>query len=97
MAFASLRLPSRLVRFVPTVGLPLALAGAAACGVSPDPTAAAVLDGAVEVVEDGAGDTTVVFESGLDSDWTPWQPVASEVAAQARTFAYSRPGYGQSE
>jgi len=99
MTFASLRFSSRLFRFVPTAGLSLVLAGAAACGVSPDGpdvTRAEVSDGAVEVVEHGTGDTTVVFESGLGNDWTPWEPVASEVAAQARTFAYSRPGYGRS-
>lgn len=52
---------------------------------------------AVEVFEAGAGDTTVVFESGLGNDWTSWQLVANEVAKQARVFAYSRPGYGDSE
>jgi pimeloyl-ACP methyl ester carboxylesterase len=52
---------------------------------------------AVEVFEAGAGDVTVVFESGLGNDWRPWQPVADEVAMQAKVFAYSRPGYGESE
>ncbi len=51
----------------------------------------------MEVVESGAGDTTVVFESGLGNDWTPWQKVAALVGAHARTFAYSRAGYGKSE
>jgi len=69
----------------------------AACGASPDATPAAVSDRAVEVVEYGAGAATVVFESGLGNDWTPWTQVVTEVAAQARTFAYSRPGYGQSD
>jgi pimeloyl-ACP methyl ester carboxylesterase len=52
---------------------------------------------AVEVVEYGAGDTTVVFESGLGDDWTPWAGVATIVGRQARAFTYSRPGYGQSQ
>jgi pimeloyl-ACP methyl ester carboxylesterase len=54
-------------------------------------------DRAVEVFEAGAGDATVVFESGLGNDWTAWEPVAREVAAEARVFAYSRPGYGHSD
>jgi pimeloyl-ACP methyl ester carboxylesterase len=56
-----------------------------------------VSDRAMEVVEYGTGDTTVVFESGLGNDWTPWEDVAREVATRAQTFAYSRPGYGQSD
>lgn len=51
----------------------------------------------IEVFEAGGGDATVVFESGLGNDWSAWESVADEVAAQARVFAYSRPGYGQSE
>jgi pimeloyl-ACP methyl ester carboxylesterase len=55
------------------------------------------VDRTVEVFEAGSGDATVVFESGFGNDWTPWQTVANEVAMDARVFAYSRPGYGQSE
>lgn len=55
------------------------------------------VDRAVEIFEAGSGDATVVFESGFGNDWTPWRKVASEVAMAARVFAYSRPGYGQSE
>jgi pimeloyl-ACP methyl ester carboxylesterase len=51
----------------------------------------------VEVVETGAGTATVVFEAGFGADWTTWDDVASKVAASARVFAYSRPGYGDSE
>lgn len=66
----------------------------------PDADAADVPDSLsdrVEVFEAGAGDATVVFESGLGNDWTSWEPVAREVAVEARVFAYSRPGYGHSE
>jgi len=102
---------SRRPRLSSAASLLLALA-VPACGGSPDAPAVALSDRAevpgaalatdpeapaVEVVEAGAGEATVVFESGLGDDWTPWEPVANEVAAQARTFAYSRPGYGQSE
>jgi pimeloyl-ACP methyl ester carboxylesterase len=62
-----------------------------------DADAADASNSAVEVFEAGEGDTTVVFESGLGNDWTAWKQVVDEVAPRARVFAYSRPGYGQSE
>ena len=64
---------------------------------SEDPTPDPVPERAVEVFESGSGAATVVFESGLGVGWTPWKPVALEVAAKARVFAYSRPGYGKSD
>jgi pimeloyl-ACP methyl ester carboxylesterase len=96
---AATRFPSRPFRFLSAASLLLALGAVAACGGSPDPnpTPDPVSGRAVEVVVSGAGDTTVVFESGLGNDWTPWDQVATEVAARARVFAYSRPGYGQSD
>jgi pimeloyl-ACP methyl ester carboxylesterase len=63
----------------------------------PEDVPRATPDRAVEVFEAGAGDATVVFESGFGNDWSPWEPVANEVSAEARVFAYSRPGYGQSD
>lgn len=62
-----------------------------------DATPDAASDRAVDVFEAGAGDTTVVFEAGFGNDRTSWEQVASEVSAVARVFAYSRPGYGQSD
>lgn len=50
----------------------------------------------VEIVTAGSGSPTVVFESGLGNDWSPWDDVASDIASDARVFAYSRPGYGGS-
>jgi pimeloyl-ACP methyl ester carboxylesterase len=102
MTAASLRFLSRPCRFLSTASVPLAFAAAVtACSTSSDPDPipepTAVSERAVELVEYGAGDTTVVFESGLGNDWTSWDMVASEVAAQARVFAYSRPGYGHSD
>jgi len=98
MTAASKHFPSRPLRFLSTASMLLAFGTVAACVASPDPNPTdGVSTRAVEVVEYGAGDTTVVFESGLGADWTPWTPVATEVAAQARAFAYSRPGYGQSD
>lgn len=97
MTTASLRSLSRLFRSFTTAGVLLASAVVAGCGTSPDPDVVPTPDRAVEVVESGAGDTTVVFESGLGADWSPWEKVAGKVATRARTFAYSRPGYGQSD
>lgn len=51
----------------------------------------------IEVVDAGDGPTTVVFEAGLGDDWKRWNRVASDVAEDARIFAYSRPGYGDSD
>ena len=75
----------------------LAFATLSACASGITSTDTPVSDRALEVIERGAGDTTVVFESGLGNDWTSWEPVATEVSAHARVFAYSRPGYGASE
>jgi pimeloyl-ACP methyl ester carboxylesterase len=97
MTAAPLRLPSRLFRCLPTASLLLSFSALAGCGTTPDQTSAVASDRAIEVVEYGTGDTTVVFESGLGNDWTPWEEVAREVATRAQTVAYSRPGYGQSD
>lgn len=51
----------------------------------------------VEVAVAGDGPTTVVFESGLGDDWERWDRVARDVSEDTRVFAYSRPGYGDSE
>lgn len=51
----------------------------------------------IEIVDAGDGPTTVVFEAGLGDDWKHWNRVASHVAEDTRVFAYSRPGYGDSD
>ncbi len=88
---------SRFLRFLAFACALLVFALQSACGTNLTPTLAHVSGRAVEVVEAGAGNTTVVFESGLGADWSPWDKVATEVAVGARVFAYSRPGYGQSD
>lgn len=97
MNAAENQLSSPLHALVASSTLLLALAALPACGTRLTATVAQVDGRAVELVETGTGDTTVVFESGLGDDWTPWDAVASEVASDARVFAYSRPGYGDSE
>lgn len=97
MTTLSIRSASSLFRFLTNACAPLALATLLACGTNLTPTRADVSGHAVEVVEAGAGNATVVFESGFGNDWAPWDEIASEVAGQARVFAYSRPGYGDSD
>jgi pimeloyl-ACP methyl ester carboxylesterase len=98
MTGSSIRhLSSRLLRFLASACALLIFATLAACGTNLTPTIVQVSGRDVEVVEAGEGDVTVVFESGLGDDWTPWDQVASEVAGEARVFAYSRPGYGDSD
>lgn len=97
MTAASLHLSSRLLQLRASACALLAIATLSACGTNLTPTIAHVSGRDVEVVEAGAGDVTVVFESGLGDDWAPWDEVASEVAEEARVFAYSRPGYGDSD
>lgn len=75
----------------------LALFALTACGTRLTPTTAQMGDRDVEIVETGAGEATVVFESGFGNDWSPWDQVASEIAPHARVLAYSRPGYGRSD
>lgn len=75
----------------------LTLAALTGCGTSLSSTVEQISGRSVELVEVGAGQATVVFESGLGNDWSAWDPVASEVATAARVFAYSRPGYGRSD
>ncbi len=79
------------------VALLLGALSLTACGTNLQPSVVHVDGRAVEVVEAGVGEATVVFESGLGDDWTPWDDVASEVSRHARVFAYSRPGYGDSD
>ncbi len=83
-------------RLIPAVKMLLAAVPLIGCGTRLEPHVAAVNGLAVELVTAGTGDTTVVFESGLGSDWTVWDEAAAEVARTSRVFAYSRPGYGRS-
>ncbi len=45
----------------------------------------------------GKGTITVVFESGLGSDLSAWDPIFNEVAKFAKVLRYDREGYGSSE
>lgn len=43
------------------------------------------------------GTATVIFENGLDGKMEWWEKVLPGIAGQATTFAYNRPGYGNSD
>jgi pimeloyl-ACP methyl ester carboxylesterase len=75
----------------------LSLSWLAGCSPGLESSIAQVSRHAVEIVDVGEGEATVVFEAGWGNDWTPWDSVAAEVAVHTRVFAYSRPGYGRSE
>lgn len=89
--------PSTRLRLSARAGALFGATLSAACTTNLTPTVAQVSGRAVELVKAGSGDATVVFESGLGSDWSVWDQVASEVAPKAQVFAYSRPGYGGSD
>jgi pimeloyl-ACP methyl ester carboxylesterase len=44
----------------------------------------------------GAGQPTVVLQSGLGDGRAPWAAVVSRLSATHAVFSYDRPGYGQS-
>lgn len=96
MSLPLIRGSASRLRFLATACALLAVSTLLAC-TRLKPTIAQVSGHAVEVVEAGAGDVTVVFEAGLGDDWARWDKVAFEVAGRARVFAYSRPGYGDSD
>ncbi len=43
----------------------------------------------------GAGEPTIVFESGLGDGMDSWTKVYNDLAASHHVFAYDRPGYGR--
>jgi pimeloyl-ACP methyl ester carboxylesterase len=51
----------------------------------------------VQMVEQGSGRYTVIFESGFGTGLGAWRKVAPEVAKSARAVSYSRAGYGSSD
>lgn len=51
----------------------------------------------VEVLIQGEGAHTIVFEAGLGHDLTIWDAVVDEISPFAKTVRYSRAGYGQSD
>ncbi|WP_439883448.1 alpha/beta fold hydrolase [Pontibacter sp. MBLB2868] len=54
-------------------------------------------DHSLEMIQAGAGDYTIIFESGFGSDYKVWGNVASEVMSTNQVLLYSRAGTGKSE
>ena len=54
-------------------------------------------DHSLEMIQAGAGDYTIIFESGFGSDYKVWGKVASEVMQANQVLLYSRAGTGRSE
>lgn len=61
------------------------------------PKMVSVGDHSLEMVQAGAGDYTVIFESGFGTDFKVWGKVASEVMKSNAVVLYSRAGTGNSE
>lgn len=69
----------------------------AGCASLPGKVTAKVDNRRVEYVLTGKGGATVVFENGLGATLDWWAKVVPEMAKDATTFAYNRPGYGRSD
>ncbi|RAU81713.1 alpha/beta fold hydrolase [Pontibacter arcticus] len=54
-------------------------------------------DHSLEMIQAGAGDYTVIFESGFGMDYKVWGNVASEIMKTNKVLLYSRAGTGKSE
>ena len=49
------------------------------------------------LIRNDNGSAVVVFENGLDGKMNWWHKIIPEIAREASTFAYNRPGYGDSD
>jgi len=70
---------------------------ASGCASLPGKTTTKIDDRRVEYVLSRKGNATVVFENGLGATLDWWAKVVPEIANDATTFAYNRPGYGNSD
>ena len=88
--------------------LPFALMLLAGCGLfgsnddpgndDPGPIQSIRIDGRnVVYARAGSGDVPVIFEAGLGDGLESWDPIFEDVAEFSTAFAYSRPGYGDSD
>ncbi|NNG24030.1 alpha/beta fold hydrolase [Telluria aromaticivorans] len=81
---------------IATALLALALSGTLQAA-SPAPDTLKVGDYQVQVATFGAGNYTVILESGFGRDLGVWRNVAPALAKSARVMAYSRAGHGKSD
>jgi len=73
------------------------LLGRAELSIAEESRLVSVGDHRLEVLIQGVGNHTVVFESGLGYDLDVWRGVAETVGRSARVITYSRAGYGKSD
>jgi len=69
----------------------------AGCVSLPNATTEAIGDRNVEFLLSRHGGSTVVFENGLGGKLDWWAKVFPDISKTATTFAYNRPGYGDSD
>lgn len=69
----------------------------AGCASLPNSTTARIGDRQVEFALTRHDTVPVVFENGLDGRMEWWKKVIPELSADTTTFAYNRPGYGNSD
>jgi pimeloyl-ACP methyl ester carboxylesterase len=76
----------------------LTVAGLFVAGCASVPTTGShrTATGALAYALTGAGQPTVVLQSGLGDGRAPWAAVVSKLSATHAVFSYDRPGYGQS-
>ncbi|HNZ64367.1 MAG TPA: alpha/beta hydrolase [Smithella sp.] len=67
------------------------------CATLPDVKTENVNNHRVEYSLIRSGSATVVFENGLDGKMNWWRRVIPDISKDATTFAYNRPGYGNSD
>lgn len=50
----------------------------------------------VELIEQGNGTPTIVFETGMGPMISTWDPILDSLSPHTRVYTYNRPGYGSS-
>lgn len=70
--------------------------GVSACSTLPPAQTVALAGGAAHVVRGGGGAPTIVLQSGLGDDASPWSAVFDALAREREVIAFERPGYGES-
>ncbi len=66
----------------------------AACSSLPPAQTVALADGAAQGERAGRGPPTIVLQSGLGDDASPWAKVFEQLAREHEVVAVERPGYG---
>lgn len=87
---------SRVTRYLRVALAPIGLAVLCGCASFKTSGQALVNGNTVAYSQAGNGTATVVFQAGLGDGKTVWNAVIRALGPAVSTFAYDRPGYGQS-